>query len=509
MRPPPAHRASSVALALDPPALKPVVPTPSNWLSKVILLIACWAVAGCGTPQKGPVAEDRPWRGAEYPSLSEDMRGAAGQILSAAIGFDTTNPPGNERPLAEYLVAVAEREGLESRVVELPGRDRAAAWAVLPGRGARRPIILLSHLDVVPARSESWAVPPFEGLVGGGFVVGRGALDAKGIAVVHLLTLAELKRRGIQLDRDVIFLSVPDEETGGHQGAGALVRDRPELLRDAEFLLAEGGAVLPGRSGQPDVWRVTFTEKSPCWVRLTTRGLGGHGASAPAGAAVPRLVRALDRVRRHAPPVRVVPPVALMFQHLAPLARPSDRALYRDLESGLLAHPEFRERFLAQAGRASLVRDTVAITVLEGSPRTNIVPDEAYAEIDARLLPGNSCADFVSQMRRTIDDPKVEVTTLLSFEAGASPVTSEVFDAIRRVAARRDPTAYVVPQVNPGFTDAHWFRARGIQSYGFVPRWLRPVDTRGIHGPNERISLDNLELGIEVMIDLLTELAGS
>jgi acetylornithine deacetylase/succinyl-diaminopimelate desuccinylase-like protein len=147
--------------------------------------------------------------------------------------------------------------------------------------------------------------------------------------------------------------------------------------------------------------------------------------------------------------------------------------------------------------------------VLEGSQSTNIAPAEARAHLDARLLPGETCGGFTERMAGRIDDPGVEISTLLAFEAGASPVGTPLFAAIERVARRRDPAAVVVPRVIAGFTDAHWFREAGVVSYGFVPRRLRPVDTRGIHGPNERISLDNLELGIEITIEILTELAGA
>ncbi|MDJ0788348.1 MAG: M20/M25/M40 family metallo-hydrolase [Myxococcota bacterium] len=404
----------------------------------------------------------------------------------------------------------ARAEGLEARVVPTPGRSskgRAAAWAIHPGKGTEAPIILLSHLDVVPADPSQWTVPPLAGVTGGGFVVGRGALDAKGIAVVHLLTLLELERRDIELDRDVIFLSVPDEETGGRRGAASITRDRPELLRGAEYVLAEGGAIQPGRGGTPDVWRVTFTEKSPCWLRLRTTGEPGHGASAPRSAAVPRLLRALERIMRYQPEVRVAPEVAQMFAAIAPLVPVADRANFRDLAFALDTDPEFRERFLSARGQASLVRDTLTITVLEGSPSTNIVPATALAEIDARLIPGGSCPALVDELRRRVSDPGVEFEVLLSFRAGRSPVETPLVDSIRRVAARRDPTAFVLPQVNTGFTDAHYFRDRGMKVYGFVPRWLRPIDTRGIHGENERISIDNLELGIEVMVEILQDLA--
>jgi acetylornithine deacetylase/succinyl-diaminopimelate desuccinylase-like protein len=446
-------------------------------------------------------------RGAD---LGGSLEQVAGRVLSRAIRFDTVNPPGNERPLAEYLVGVARSRGIEARVIPTPSEGapagRAAAWARVPGRGGQRPVVLLSHLDVVPAHRDEWALGPFEGAIGSGHVVGRGALDAKGIAVVHLLALAELARRAVPLERDVILLAVPDEETGGRGGSGWLVRERPELLREAEFLLAEGGAILPGQGNAPDLWGVAFAEKSPCWIELVARGRGGHGSAASGDGAIPTLVAALERVRRLKPPIRVTPEVAQMFAALAPYAAPEDRDGLAHLGAALADDPAFRTRFLAERGRAALVRSTLEITVLEGGSSTNVVPAEARAEIDARLLPGERCTEFAEQVRAATETPELELRILLDFETQASPTGSELFRALERVAARGERPAVVVPRVISGFTDAHYFREVGVVAYGFVPRWLDPRDTRGIHGPNERISLENLTRGVRTLVEILEEL---
>ncbi len=445
--------------------------------------------------------------GKRAPRLGDGLDSAAAELLSQAIQIDTTNPPGNEAPLAEFFVDIAEREGLEARVIKTPSGgsegDRAAAWARLPGHGKQRPIVLLSHLDVVPADGEGWVVDPFSGLITAGYVVGRGALDAKGVSIVHLLAMAELARRDTRLDRDVLFLATPDEESGGQSGAGWLVRRRPDLLRGAEFLLTEGGGILVGDAGEPNVWGVGVAEKGPCWARLVARGAAGHGSTAGPAAAVPRLVAALERVRRMPLPVRVVPEVATMFGWLAPIAAPEDRAGYADLATALRDDPHFRSRFLADAARSALVRNTVNITVLAAGSHTNVAPEEAHADLDVRLLPGESCNAFLDHLRSVIADPAVQVQSLLAFEPLGSPARTELFAAIETVAGEVDPGALVVPRVIAGFTDAHWFRELGLVAYGFVPRWLPPSETVGIHGSNERIAIDNLERGVRTMVRIL------
>ena len=228
--------------------------------------------------------------------------------------------------------------GIEATSVETPPGDsalgRAAAWGRLRGAGRRSPIVLLSHLDVVPADAEAWATQPFAGNRADGYVMGRGAVDAKGVAVVHLLTLTELARRKVRLDRDVVFLSTPDEETGGEWGARYLVRERPDLIRGAAYLLSEGDRILVRDADRRQVWGVAVTEKSPCWLRIVSRGTPGHGSAPPRDAAVPRLIAALERVQRLEMPIRVVPEVAEMFAHLAPLAPAEDRTGFAEPRGG-------------------------------------------------------------------------------------------------------------------------------------------------------------------------------
>jgi acetylornithine deacetylase/succinyl-diaminopimelate desuccinylase-like protein len=431
----------------------------------------------------------------------------AAALLADSIRIDTSNPPGNEGVLAEHLARYLAAEGVESAVVPLQQDDpsRAAVWARVRGSGAGKPLILLSHLDVVPAEPTGWTVDPFAGVVGGGFVVGRGALDAKGVTVTHALTLVELAKRGTPLGRDVILLGTPDEEAGGRRGA-ALVANRTDLLAGAGYLLTEGGGILPGDASTPDVWGVTFTEKTPCWLGITASGVSGHGAGASSQSATLRLLDALTHVAAMRFDARVTPEVAQMFAALAPLAPPEDRGGYASLRGSLALDPGFRERFLSDRGRAALVRTTAAITMLSGSERFNVLPAEAWAGVDARLLPGERCEDFAETVRQTIDDPAVSVRIELAFTGAASATETPLMDAIRRVAGRSGPEGVVVPRVIAGFTDAHWFRSRGIVAYGFVPRRLRPAETRGIHGANERISIENLERGIESTIEILEEL---
>jgi len=442
------------------------------------------------------------------------------ELLAELIRIPSVNPPGGEGAVAERIAAELAGAGLETRVIPTPRLEsgdpaRAAVWARLPGRGEERPLILLSHLDVVPADPAAWRRPPFAGAIEDGTVHGRGALDAKGVTAVHVSTLIALAERGRPLGRDILFLGTPDEETGGSLGANYIVQNHPELLGDAEFLLTEGGSIRPrreaieGSQSVPPMWGVTVTEKGPCWLELKTRGTAGHGSAPRNDAAVPRLIAALDRVRRIEFPIRVLDEVASMFRALAPDAPREDRVGFASLASSLENDSSFRRRFLANPGYRALVRNTISITVLDAGSSTNVVPGEARARLDVRLLPGEDCENFVASVKDVIADPGVEVETLLSFPSRSSPSDTALFEAIEAVAHRTNPEAVVIPRMIGGFTDAHWFREREIVAYGFVPRWLGRADTGGVHGVDEKVSIANLEAGVITLLAIIDELENS
>ncbi|MEE3332019.1 MAG: M20/M25/M40 family metallo-hydrolase [Myxococcota bacterium] len=427
-------------------------------------------------------------------------------MLSAAIRIPTVNPPGAEAELARFFVAELQSSGIEARLVPTPspknGPLRAAAIARVRGSSDAPALLLLSHLDVVGTGATGWSKDPFEGAIRHGHVVGRGALDAKGLTVVHALALEKLARRERPLRRDVILLATPDEETGGADGIGWILRERGGLLDGVRFALTEGGSIADSRN-KPPLWSVSIGEKSPCWLELRTRGTPGHAGTPNSDAAVPRLVAALERVRTTEWPVHVVPEVARMFRAMAPLAARRDQKGYRDLPTAIERDREFRRRFLRHPTNVSLVRTTVSITVLRGAPATNVAPAEAVAHLDARLLPGDRCDHFEARIRARINDPGVEIKRLLGFEARSSPIATPLFSAIERVASEVNPGSVVAPRVSAGSSDAHWLRERDIVVYGFIPRWLRPEDTRGIHGPDEKISIVNLERGARTLVKLI------
>jgi acetylornithine deacetylase/succinyl-diaminopimelate desuccinylase-like protein len=426
----------------------------------------------------------------------------AGELLSQSVQIDTTNPPGNELAAANFWKQRLAQEGIEAQVFESqPGRG--VVYARLKGSGEKKALILLHHLDVVPAVKADWESDPFAGVIRDGYVYGRGAIDCKGVAAVQFMTLALLKRSGVPLKRDIIFLGTADEEEGGRQGAGWFVENHANLIADAEFLLTEGGGIRV-REGKR-TYDVDIAEKAPCWIQLEANGPAGHGSRPLPETAVTRLIRALEKIVQHETRVTVVPAVQTYFTALAAKEEPAKAEQYRNLEKSL-SNPEFRKEFLSNPTYNALVRNTISPTVLQGSNKTNVIPAHARAQLDCRLLPGEDPRQFVASLEKLVGDPEVQFSILLNFPPLASEADTELFRAIRSVAERRDPQAPVIPAVLGGFTDSHYFRRKGIVSYGFTGIALTEEDGRRIHGTNERVPLASLREGTQVMFELMQEL---
>jgi acetylornithine deacetylase/succinyl-diaminopimelate desuccinylase-like protein len=424
----------------------------------------------------------------------------APELLSQLIRIDTTNPPGDELDAVRFLASTLESEGIASEIFE-PSPGRGNLYARLRGNGTKRPIILLSHLDVVPADPRGWDRPPLDGVIEEGAVHGRGALDAKGIAITQLLSLVAIKRLGVPLSRDVILLAVADEETGGRSGAGWITHEKFDLVSGAEFVLNEGGFIRAA-DGKPLIYNLNAAEKGPCWFRVIATGEPGHASRPAPETAVTRLVGALERLVTWERPYEVGPVVAGYYAAYAVLDEKHARQL-RQLERSL-EDPDFYAWFMSDPAAAALVRDTLTPTVLQGSSKTNVVPAEALAEIDSRLLPGHDCEEFLADVRRHIGNQSVRVEPMdVAFPSSQSPLANDLTAAVEKLAAEEGQPAVVLPGLQAGFTDSHYFRAKGIASYGFTPIVVTADQRRAVHGPNENVGVEQLKDGIERLTRLL------
>ena len=445
------------------------------------------------------------------PSRAMDLGPYVQQAVPNLVGYlqvDTINPPGNESRGVVYLSTLLNKAGITHESIEsAPGRGNL--WAKLPAtpdaEGKILPaLVLLHHIDVVPANAAHWSVDPLSGEQRDGYIYGRGAIDTKGLGIVQLQAFLALAASKQPLSRDVWYMATADEEAGGFFGAGWLVENRPDLFADVGYLLNEGGS---GRRFEQGVAvMVEVTQKVPLWLRLTASGRPGHGSAPQVTTSVTRLIRGLERVRQTEFPVNVVPAVAAMFEGLAPYQDARNRSQYAGIAQAANDPNYLLGLRLQNPGAHALLRNTCSITRLSGSSKINVVPAEASAELDCRLLPDQNPQQFLVELSQIINDDQIFIEKIMGFTPATSRTDTPLYRVIAKVAEEQHG-AELIPTVAGGFTDSHFFRDLGITSYGYSPFVFAPAEFTGVHGNNERISVDNVTQGVATLYQLLTEFA--
>lgn len=469
------------------------LPPGARRLLAAILLLAAGSVAAPGTS---------PAR-AQQVDL-ERLQQEAVERTRDYLRVNTVNPPGNEVRGVRFFGEIFDEAGVAwDSASSAPGRGNV--WARIEG-GDEPALILLHHIDVVPADEEFWQVDPFSGAVRDGDIWGRGALDTKTLGIVHLQAFLALHRSGIRPDRDVIFLAVADEEAGGAYGAGWLIENRPELFEDVGFLLNEGGGGSI-RDGRRQVG-IEVTQKVPLWLELTASGRPGHGSSPPVESAVNRLVRALYRIQTYRSPPRVVPSVERYFREMAEGMGPEWRDRFASIRETIRDPESLLELQIDHPGFHALLRNTCSLTVLEGSSKINVVPPSARARIDCRVLPDQDPDEFQETLVGVVNDPAVEISRIMAFSPAVTSTDTELYRTLTAVSREHYPDASVIPSVSTGFTDSHFFRDLGIASYGYGPFMIPGDERSGVHGNDERISVENVRKGTVVMWDVVRRMVG-
>ena len=426
------------------------------------------------------------------------------QFMREYLRIDTSNPPGNELAAAEFFHRLFDQAGISNTVYPYAPR-RADIYALIKGDGTLRPLILLNHMDVVQADPSSWRLPPFSGEVLNGEMYGRGAQDMKDEGLLQAMVMLIVARQHLPLKRDLIFLGTADEEVND-TGSTWLLENHPELVRNAEYLITEGGTnlIVPGRG---TVYEVGVGEKAPLWLRLTASGRGGHGSIPIADSAPDRLVKALGRVVDWQPPIRLLPSIEQYFRAIAGL-EPEPRATqFRDIRKAL-QDAAFARSISRDEEYNFLLRNTVSLTVLQGGPQTNVIPDTAYAELDVRLLPGEEPKGFLGQLRSVLADDSIQITFVNRFKPPNSSSTDTVLYRLFEQAVHQyNPQAIVAPALGGGYTESQMYRPLGITCYGFNTLEVTPEVDATEHAANERVPVDQLRRGVKILYELVARAA--
>ena len=442
---------------------------------------------------------------AQSKKLDWDAISKEGQVILADyLRINTSNPPGNEIGAARFLKSILDKEGIEARILDSAAFEgkHANLYARLKGNGKKKAIALVHHMDVVPATASEWSVDPFSGEVKDGYIWGRGAIDMKGEAVAHLMAMIALKRSGVTLNRDIVFIANADEE---YTSTGALmfVKNNADLLKDVEYLITEAteNSVVDGKVRY---FSVGVAEKRTFWQRLSVKGVPSHGSRPTKDNPVPRLVAALDKIGQYETPLHVTPGVDKFFRDISRLYPEPRKTWLADVKKGL-ENPEARAWILSDVYWNAYLRNTISLTGLSGSNKTNVIPPEATAEIDIRLLPDTDPAEMLATLKALVNDTAVHWTTLLEPKAPLeSPTDTDLFRAIEKAAKERAPNVFVTTPMQTGATDRPTYRKLGIVTYAIDPFLTeQPERQKGVHGNNERLSIVNVEFGIRYVYDIL------
>ena len=427
------------------------------------------------------------------------------QVLADYLRVNTTNPPGNELAGARFLKAILDREGIEAQIldsVEL-GTGRGNLYARLKGNGSKKAIALVHHIDVVPAAASYWSVEPYSGIVKDGYLWGRGALDMKGQGIAHLMAMLAIKRSGLVLNRDIVYIGNADEELTSTGGI-VFVNRHPDLLRDVEYLITEGGDNQIDSTGKVQYFGVGVAEKRTFWQRLTVKGIPSHGSRPTKHNPVPRLVAALNRIATYETPLRATPGVEKFFRDIARLYPEPQRGWLSNI-SASLKNRRAKEWILSDVYWNAILRNTISLTGLTGSNKTNVIPPEATADIDIRLLPDQNEVEMLALLKDLVADTAVHFSPLLAPKTPLeNPVDTDLFRAIEKASAQAEPGSFVTTRMLTAATDRPTYRKLGIITYGVDPFRVSAAESqRGMHGNDERISIENLGFGVRFMYQIL------
>jgi acetylornithine deacetylase/succinyl-diaminopimelate desuccinylase-like protein len=432
-----------------------------------------------------------------YPGTLETSMTEPVALLKEYIRIDTSNPPGDCRVAADLLCRVLREDGHSP--VTFGSRPEKPNVLCHVGGTEEPGLLLVHHMDVVPARAEEWSVPPFSAEERDGFLYGRGTLDTKGLGVAHWCAALRAAREGI-LRRKLFLVANADEEVGGAEGAEYFVRNLPYPLGKA-YGLNEGGIGVTdifGPGGK--FFLLNMWEKGPLWLRLLATGRAGHGSRPSPRDATARLARAMARVAEHRDPPRLSEPVREMLRALRAKG-------YVDLDVDALrggaAETEALEALAKRFPEIDpLFRNTFAVTMISAGFKPNVIPATAEGTVDGRLVPGEEPEEAAARVRELVSDLDVSVEVLFSERPNGSPM-GPLYRAMEEAILSVHPDAAVVPYLSTGFTDSRFFRSIGIPTYGLMPVLLPRAEHGKIHGVDERIPLSGIAEMTEIVHALI------
>ena len=430
--------------------------------------------------------------------------------FQAILRLDTSNPPGNEYLVTDYLKGVLEKEGIPVQIVASDPK-RPNLIARLKGSGRRQPVLYMGHSDVVTVDPKKWTFPPFSATREGGYIYGRGSLDDKPHVVAGLMTLLTLKRLNVPLDRDVIYLVESGEEGSTGVGIGYVVAEHyPEI--QSEYCLAEGGNVTRV-AGQVKFASIQAQEKVSRGIELTAVGPSGHGSAPLAGMAIVQLAKAVAALSDWRVPFMFNDTTREFFRLMSTVSSPEDAARYRaalgsDPNAAAAAHDFFQKN---EPRNASMLHTSISPTIINGGYRSNVIPSEAKATLDVRMMPDEDPAAFLAAVQKVINNPAVTARYSSNTSRPVPPpakLDSEAFKVIQSAVARNYDTI-AIPMMGTGATDMAQIRNKGAQCFGIGPASDMEDASKGFaaHSDQERILEAEIHRFVKFSYEIVYDLA--
>jgi acetylornithine deacetylase/succinyl-diaminopimelate desuccinylase-like protein len=432
------------------------------------------------------------------------------KYYTAVVQMDTTDPPGNETKVAEYVKKTLEGEGIPV-ILSAKEPNRANVIARLKGNGSKKPLLIMGHTDTVKVDASKWTFGPFSAARNGGYIYGRGTLDDKDNMTAGMMTMILLKRLKVPLDRDVIFVAEAGEEAAAQMGIGHLVENNWSDI-EAEICLAEGGGVNR-RDGKVQFALIQTVEKLPRGVQLVSHGVAGHGSRPLRSNPILHLSRAVEKISMWDPPMRLNDTTRYYFEKLAGVSAPADAARYNALFDP--AKSAAAREYLAEhePNHYSMLHTSISPNIITGGYQSNVIPSEARATLDVRALPDEDMDKFYALMRDVINDPAVEIVTNDQNRRPVAPpsrIDNEAFKIIE-AANRKIYSTITLPQMSTGATDMSFLRAKGVQCYGIGSMTDEEDGPKGFgaHSDQERVLEDALYKFLQFNWEVATALAQS
>lgn len=451
---------------------------------------------------------------AQAPQAKTDLDKLADEAqnwLSDLVRINSVNPPGNETAVAKYISAIFQKEGIANEVIDMaPGRSIVVARLQAgPLADPSNALLLVAHQDTVGVDPKHWSVGPFEATVRDGYLWGRGSIDDKAMLAANIAAMVELKRTAARLKRDVLFLATDDEEQGGSASIKFTIKKYWDKIA-CTYALNEGGRVML-KDGKVQYVGIQASEKVAYNVTVTATGPSGHGSRPTPENAVVHLAAAIQKLGTYQVPAQ---PSTITLRYFEQLSKIEDNDIAKWMRA--LEQPERADlaaKHLSEESPMwnSMLRDSIAPTMLQAGVRVNVIPSEATANLNIRMLPGHSIEELIGQFGKIVNDPQIHFQLAPDSGENAPPsdLTSPLYQTIERLTPQEFPGAITVPFLSTGATDSSSLRLHKVQAYGLHPFPLTEADASRVHGDEERIPVASFHKGVVFLYHVVSDFAAS